>query len=164
MTLLPVSGPRQGGIWPSPWPQWGHSIVGIRIVEDTIWRFARGDFTLIAWLKWRHLGANTQPSDLGPRNTLGEVAPTMIRFDLDPCQIARWAECSSVTRAGVSLRIHGDEQMPTQSSIHFYVNWAKERLDEMDATLTSLGGKVGGMQANVRDTADKFLTDLRKAA
>ena len=54
--------------------------------------------------------------------------------------------------------------MSTQSNIHFYVNWAKERLDEMDATLTSLEGKVGGMQANVRDTADKFLTDLRKAA
>jgi hypothetical protein len=52
--------------------------------------------------------------------------------------------------------------MSTQSSIHFYVNWAKERLDEMDATLTSLEGKVGGMQANVRDTANKFLTDLRK--
>jgi hypothetical protein len=52
--------------------------------------------------------------------------------------------------------------MPTQSSIHFYVNWAKERLDEMDAALTSLEGKVGGVQADVRDTANKFLTDLRK--
>jgi hypothetical protein len=36
--------------------------------------------------------------------------------------------------------------MPTRSGIHFYVNWAKERLDEMDATLTSLEGKVGGVQ------------------
>ena len=52
--------------------------------------------------------------------------------------------------------------MPTQSNIHFYVNWAKERLDEMDAALTSLEGKVGGVQADVRDKANKFLTDLRK--
>jgi hypothetical protein len=49
-----------------------------------------------------------------------------------------------------------------QSSTHFYVNWAKERLDEMDAALTSLEGKVGGVQADVRDKANKFLTDLRK--
>ena len=28
--------------------------------------------------------------------------------------------------------------MPTQSSIHFYLNWAKDRIDEMDATLASL--------------------------
>ena len=28
--------------------------------------------------------------------------------------------------------------MTEQSSMHFYVNWAKERLDEMDATLASL--------------------------
>ena len=52
--------------------------------------------------------------------------------------------------------------MPMQSSTHFYVNWAKERLDEMDATLTSLEGKVGGVQADIRDKANKFLTDLRK--
>ena len=52
--------------------------------------------------------------------------------------------------------------MPMQSSTHFYVNWAKERLDEMDAALTSLEGKVGSVQADVRDKANKFLTDLRK--
>ncbi len=53
--------------------------------------------------------------------------------------------------------------MPTQqSNIHFYVNWAKERLDEMEAALTSLEGKVGALQADVRDKANKVLTDLRK--
>lgn len=53
--------------------------------------------------------------------------------------------------------------MPTQkSSIHFYVNWAKERLDEMDAALTSLEGKVGALQADVRDKANKVLAGLRK--
>jgi hypothetical protein len=52
--------------------------------------------------------------------------------------------------------------MTTQSNIHFFVNWAKGRLDEMDATLTSLEGKVGGAQADARDKANKVLADLRK--
>ncbi len=52
--------------------------------------------------------------------------------------------------------------MGTQSSSHYYVNWAKERLDEMDAALTSLEGKVGIVQADARDKANKALADLRK--
>ena len=52
--------------------------------------------------------------------------------------------------------------MTTQSNIHFFVNWAKGRLDEMDATLTSLEGKVGGVQADARDKANEILADLRK--
>ena len=53
-----------------------------------------------------------------------------------------------------------DEQM--QSAIHFYLNWAKERLDEMDATLASLESKAGEVQANSRIKADQILADLRK--
>ena len=53
--------------------------------------------------------------------------------------------------------------MPTQSNIHFYVNSAKERLDEMEAVLTSLEGKAGEMQADARDKAGKALADLRKS-
>jgi len=53
--------------------------------------------------------------------------------------------------------------MQTQSNIHFYVNWAKERLDEMEAVLTSLGSKVGEVQADARDNATKALADLRKS-
>ena len=52
--------------------------------------------------------------------------------------------------------------MSTQTSIHFYVNWAKGRLDEMDAALTSLEGRVGELQAEARDKASKGLADLRK--
>lgn len=51
--------------------------------------------------------------------------------------------------------------MPTQNSIHFYIDWAKERLDEMDATLTSLEGKAGAVQADAHDKAAKILADLR---
>jgi ElaB/YqjD/DUF883 family membrane-anchored ribosome-binding protein len=52
--------------------------------------------------------------------------------------------------------------MHTQNSSHFFVNWAKGRLDEMDAALTSLEDKVGGVQADARDKANKALADLRK--
>jgi hypothetical protein len=53
--------------------------------------------------------------------------------------------------------------MATQSNIHFYVNWAKERLDEMEAVLASLEGKMGEVQADARHRADMALTDLRKS-
>ncbi|MBR1205877.1 MULTISPECIES: hypothetical protein [unclassified Bradyrhizobium] len=52
--------------------------------------------------------------------------------------------------------------MVTQSNIHFFTIWAKERLDEMDATMTSLEGRAAEVQADVRDKAKKVLADLRK--
>jgi hypothetical protein len=52
--------------------------------------------------------------------------------------------------------------MQTQSNIHFYVNWAKERLDEMEAVLKSLESRIGEVQADTRDKANKALADLRK--
>jgi|SRR5882672_8640341 len=52
--------------------------------------------------------------------------------------------------------------MSAQSNIHFFANWAKERLDEMDATLTSLESKAAEVQADLRDKASKVLADLRK--
>jgi ElaB/YqjD/DUF883 family membrane-anchored ribosome-binding protein len=55
-----------------------------------------------------------------------------------------------------------DEQMPSQSSIHFYSNWAKERIDEIDATLASLESKAGEVQADVRAKANQVLADLRE--
>jgi hypothetical protein len=55
-----------------------------------------------------------------------------------------------------------DVQMPTHSSIHFYLNWAKERIDEMDATLASLEGKVSEVQADARTKANQTLADMRK--
>jgi hypothetical protein len=52
--------------------------------------------------------------------------------------------------------------MPTHSAIHFYLNWTKERIDEMDATLASLEGKVSEVQADARVKANQVLADLRK--
>ena len=51
--------------------------------------------------------------------------------------------------------------MPAQSSVHFYLNWAKERLDEMDATLAVLDGQIAKMQAEARANAQQLVGELR---
>jgi len=52
--------------------------------------------------------------------------------------------------------------MPAPSNIHFYANWAKERIDEIDATLASLESKASEVQADARVKANQVLADLRK--
>ena len=52
--------------------------------------------------------------------------------------------------------------MSGQDSIHFFSNWARERLDEMDAALTSIEGKAAEVQADAKDRASKALAELRK--
>ena len=48
------------------------------------------------------------------------------------------------------------------SSMHFYLNWTKERLDEMDATLASLEAKAGQAKAESKAKADQTIADLKK--
>jgi hypothetical protein len=53
--------------------------------------------------------------------------------------------------------------MSTQtSSAHFFLNWAKERIDEMDATLASLESRSAQMQAETRAKADQFIAEMKK--
>jgi hypothetical protein len=52
--------------------------------------------------------------------------------------------------------------MPEQSSAHFYLNWAKERIDEMDATLASLEAKASQVQADSKVKANQLIADLQK--
>ena len=52
--------------------------------------------------------------------------------------------------------------MLEHSAIHFYLNWAKERIDEMDATLASLETKASKLQADARAKANQALADMRK--
>lgn len=53
--------------------------------------------------------------------------------------------------------------MPTQtSSAHFFLSWAKERIDEMDATLASLESKAAQMQSETRVKADRFIAEMKK--
>ena len=48
------------------------------------------------------------------------------------------------------------------SSAHFFLGWAKERIDEMDATLASLESKAEQIQAESRAKADQFVAEMRK--
>src|SRR3974390_1133330 len=47
------------------------------------------------------------------------------------------------------------------SSVHFYFNWAKERIEEMDAVLSSLEGKTSEIAADSRTKAEQLMMDLR---
>lgn len=52
--------------------------------------------------------------------------------------------------------------MSTQtSSAHFFLSWAKERIDEMDATLASLESRSARMQATTRARADQFIGEMK---
>jgi uncharacterized phage infection (PIP) family protein YhgE len=48
------------------------------------------------------------------------------------------------------------------SIMHFYLNWTKERIDEMDATLASLEAKAGQVQADAKVKANHLIADLKK--
>jgi len=52
--------------------------------------------------------------------------------------------------------------MPEHSSMHLYVNWTKERLDEMDATLASLEAKTSQLRLDARTKAEQVIGNLKK--
>ena len=52
--------------------------------------------------------------------------------------------------------------MPEHSSMHLYLNWTKERLDEMDATLASFEAKASQLRADAKAKAEECVSDLRK--
>ena len=51
--------------------------------------------------------------------------------------------------------------MPAANSMQFFVDWAEERMSEMDATLASLEGKAGELRAESRAAATQFIANLR---
>jgi hypothetical protein len=53
------------------------------------------------------------------------------------------------------------EAIMASSAHYYYLNWAKERIDEMDAVLTSLEGKATEIATESRATAEKVIADLR---
>jgi hypothetical protein len=52
--------------------------------------------------------------------------------------------------------------MAEVSSMHSYLNWTKQRIDEMDATLASLESEASRMNADSKAKADQFINDLKK--
>jgi hypothetical protein len=64
-----------------------------------------------------------------------------------------WAAIASARKESV---------MPEHSSMHIYLNWTKQRLDEMDATLASLEVKASQQKADAKAKADQLIADLKK--
>ena len=52
--------------------------------------------------------------------------------------------------------------MQEHSSMHAYLNWTKQRIDEMDAALASLEAKVSQLKADSKAKADHLLADLKE--
>ena len=52
--------------------------------------------------------------------------------------------------------------MPERSSMYFYLDWTKQRIDEMDATLASLEAEASRMKADSKAKADQLIADLKK--
>ena len=52
--------------------------------------------------------------------------------------------------------------MPEQSSMHSYLTWAKERIDEMDAALASLEVKANQAKADSIVKGEQLIADLKK--
>jgi hypothetical protein len=52
--------------------------------------------------------------------------------------------------------------MSAQSTMHFQLNWAKERIDEMDAALASLEAKATEAKAQSKVKAEEIIADLTK--
>lgn len=77
------------------------------------------------------------------------------------------ASLRQVNTSGPNLwdHVHGSKMeiaMSQQSSMHFYLNWAKERIDEMDAALASFEVKAGQAKAESKVKTDELLSDLTK--
>ncbi|WFU41564.1 hypothetical protein QA640_03275 [Bradyrhizobium sp. CB82] len=52
--------------------------------------------------------------------------------------------------------------MSEQSSMHVHLNWAKERIDEMDAALASFEVRAGQAKAESKVKVDQIVADLKK--
>jgi len=52
--------------------------------------------------------------------------------------------------------------MPEHSKMSVYLNWTKQRLDEMDATLASLEAKTSHQKADAKAKADHLIADLKR--
>jgi hypothetical protein len=55
-----------------------------------------------------------------------------------------------------------EANMAEQSSVHVYLDWAKERIDEMDAAVASLEVKANELKADSKLKADQMIAEMRK--
>jgi len=67
-----------------------------------------------------------------------------------------------VTQAQGAGSAPGGSGMAARSSVHVSIDWAKERLDEMDATLASLEKKLGDLKSENRAAAERAIAEMRE--
>ena len=67
-----------------------------------------------------------------------------------------------VTQAQVADSAPGGSRTAARRSVHVSIDWAKERLDEMDATLASLEKKVGELKSENRAAAERAIVEMRE--
>jgi hypothetical protein len=83
-------------------------------------------------------------------------------IDVHQCRFTRQFLFSSRT-AGATIHRSGKESLMSEhSSMHIYLNWTKERLEEMDATLASLEAKASQQKAEAKAKVDQLIADLKK--
>ena len=51
--------------------------------------------------------------------------------------------------------------MTSETDTHLFSNWAKERLDEIEATLAALQSRVDSLQADTKTQAEKTIAEIR---
>lgn len=67
-----------------------------------------------------------------------------------------------VTQAQVAGPAPGGGGVAARSSVHVSIDWAKSRLDEMDATLASLEKKLRDLKSESRAKADRAIAEIRE--
>src|SRR5262249_26125161 len=91
------------------------------------------------------------------------VRPRQARVRLDLHQWRKPKICSTAAPAAVTEASKPFRAMEDimESRAHVYFNWAKERIDEMDAVVASLESKATQLTADSRTAAEKIVGDLR---
>ena len=67
-----------------------------------------------------------------------------------------------LTQAQVAGSAPGVSGAAAGSRVHVSIDWAKERLDEMDATLASLEKKLGDLKSENRAKAERAIAEMRE--
>ena len=58
--------------------------------------------------------------------------------------------------------VPGESEVAARGSVHASIDWAKQRLEEMDATLASLEKKLGDLKAENRAKAERAIAEMRE--
>jgi ElaB/YqjD/DUF883 family membrane-anchored ribosome-binding protein len=80
------------------------------------------------------------------------------------CNASHELDLNQNETAGCAVRLGWKKltEATMATNVHFYLNWAKERIDEMDAVLSSLESKVSELTAQSGSAAERLIADLRK--